>query len=108
MRVVEALFAVSLTALAASIAVISCESTSSPGGAPDGGSITPMLDGAVCACATPDCLPGCSDLPACKLTCISGEGEEGGATREWIDPCGNSDYAQTCPNGCADAATLCQ
>jgi hypothetical protein len=67
--------------------------------APDaGGSTRPTQDGTVCGCATPDCLPSCADLPACKLVCTA----EG--TREWVDPCGVVSYAQACASGCVDAA----
>jgi hypothetical protein len=79
------------------IAFSACNGATTAGSPDASGSTTPSQDGAVCACATPDCLPNCSDLPACKVVC-----EEGG-TRDWIDPCGNVDYAQACPNGCTDA-----
>src|SRR5580658_6742620 len=63
-----------------------------------GGSTMPTEDGAVCGCATPDCLPNCSDLPACKLVCSAA------GTVDWIDHCGLVNYAQACVAGCADAA----
>jgi hypothetical protein len=80
--------------------VVGC--TSAPPSEPDAGSTTPTEDGAVCACATPDCLPNCSDLPPCTLECF------GGVTLRWVDPCGMVDYAQNCPSGCLDAATYSQ
>ena len=73
--------------------------TSAPPGEPDSGSTTPTEDGAVCACATPDCLPNCSDLPPCKLECVDG------VTLRWVDSCGMVQYAQSCPSGCQDAAS---
>jgi hypothetical protein len=63
-----------------------------------GGSTTPTQDGALCACATPDCLPSCSDLPVCKLKC-AGEG-----VLQWVDSCGNIDYAQACAPSCLDGS----
>jgi hypothetical protein len=83
-----------------SLAIFAC--TTAPPGEPDAGSIVPTEDGAVCSCATPDCLPNCSDLPACTLTCYEG------VTLRWVDPCGNVQYAQNCPSGCQDAASYSQ
>jgi len=100
MRIVAVVLALaSLASLV--LAPLSCESTSSPSGS-DGGSTIPTEDGAICSCGTPDCLPNCSDLPACKLECVS----DGSAVRiNWVDPCGNTQFTQACPNGCTDAAT---
>ncbi len=61
-----------------------------------GGSTTPTEDGAVCACATPDCLPNCASLPACKQVCA------GGGVLDWVDSCGHTQYAQACVGRCAD------
>jgi hypothetical protein len=83
-----------------SLAIFAC--TTAPPGEPDAGSIVPTEDGAACSCATPDCLPNCSDLPACTLTCYEG------VTLRWVDPCGNVQYAQNCPSGCQDAASYSQ
>jgi hypothetical protein len=99
---VFALGFVAVTLALASLAALSCESSSSPTGSGDAGSALPSADGAVCACATPDCLPNCADLVPCAIVCVDG------SIRDWVDPCGNVDYAETCPNGCADAATACQ
>ena len=97
MRVVAGVLFLSSVAALAALGVFSCNgSTSSE--EDSGGSTTPMNDGAICACATPDCLPNCNDLPACKLECTP----EG--TRDWVDPCGQTQYTQVCPYGCNDAA----
>jgi hypothetical protein len=88
--------------LLVAISPLSCESTTSPSDSSDsGGSTIPTEDGAVCACANPDCLPNCSDLPTCKLVCVN---DSSGAKIDWLDPCGNTDYVQACANGCTDAA----
>jgi hypothetical protein len=80
---------------------LACESTSSPSEPDAGSTFVPTEDGATCACATPDCLPNCSTLPACKLVCVMGST---GAAVDWVDSCGNVQYTQACANGCADAA----
>jgi hypothetical protein len=80
--------------------VVAC--TSAPPAEPDSGSTTPTEDGAVCGCATPDCLPNCNDLPVCQLECADG------VTLRWVDPCGMVQYAQNCPSGCLDAASYTQ
>ena len=85
------------------LALAGCESTSSPPDPDASGTSTPTRDGAVCACATPDCLPNCSALPACTIQCV------GGVKVVWVDPCGNTQYVQSCMNGCTDASTAgCQ
>jgi hypothetical protein len=93
-----------LAALSFTSLVLACESTSSPSNPDAGGTIVPMDDGATCACASPDCLPNCSQLPACKLVCQT---SSSGAVLAWVDPCGGVQYSQACANGCADAAA-CQ
>ena len=86
--------------LALSLALLACEngSPSSQDSGPPG-SAFPEEDGALCACATPDCLPNCGDLPPCKLECSQE------SSLDWVDSCGGLQYAQACPNGCADAST---
>jgi hypothetical protein len=99
MRFVALVLALSLLPLLAALATTSCESSSSPSGSDAGGTIVPTADGAVCGCASPDCLPNCSDLPSCKVVCENGE------TIIWVDPCGKTQYAEACANGCVDAAS---
>jgi len=80
--------------------------TSSSSDASSDGSILPVEDGAVCGCASPDCLPNCIDLPACKVECTSetnGVGD-GGDLLVWLDPCGKIQFTQPCPNGCTEAS----
>lgn len=98
MRVVSGVLFLSSVAALAALGVFSCNGSTST--APEGGSTTPTEDGAICACATPDCLPNCNDLPACKLECT----DEG--TRIWVNPCGTIQYAQVCANGCTDAGIV--
>ncbi len=86
-----------------------CTSDSSPSTPDSGGNVFPTEDGALCACATPDCLPNCSDLPQCKVVCENGNDADLGAAVTFSDSCGNIDYVQACASGCADAATpACQ
>lgn len=104
--VVVALVAAGSVAQFAPLLLLSCESSSSPP-APDASStIVSTEDGAICACATPDCLPNCSDLPACKIECVT---EASGTLLDWVDPCGTVQYTQACTTGCSDAApSTCQ
>jgi hypothetical protein len=96
MRIVAMVFVLRSLPL---LAVLSCQSAASPAGSDAGGTTIPSEDGAVCSCASPDCLPNCSDLPACKIECVLGE------RLAWVDPCGNTNYAEPCTNGClVDAA----
>ena len=86
------------------LSLVSCTTQSAPPPTEDsGGTILPEADGAVCACASPDCLPNCSDLPACKVVCNSV------GSLVWTDACGNIQYVENCANGCVDASPVrCQ
>lgn len=92
-----------VTAAAGLSSVASCNNASSAS-QDGGGSTFPVADGQLCACQTPECLPNCSDLPVCVLTCTDENGPDGGATLLWLDPCGKTQYAQVCAPGCADAS----
>jgi hypothetical protein len=99
-----------LLLLAPLILLSACSSSSGPSsGDVDGAAPLPTQDGAVCACATPDCLPNCSNLPPCMLFCENGA-DGGMALLEYIDPCGHIDFTQQCTASCAaDASTpACQ
>jgi hypothetical protein len=89
---------VTLALFVALFAPLACQSASSPSEPDASDGTLPTEDGAVCACASPDCLPNCSHLPACKLECTNG------VKIDWLDPCGHTQYTQSCPNGCTDAA----
>jgi hypothetical protein len=85
------------------LAIVACESSSSPPEPDASGTVAPTNDGSVCACASPDCLPNCKDLPPCTLECVDG------LKLAWVDPCGNTQYAENCDAGCTDAGTpACQ
>ncbi len=105
--VVVALCSFSLVAVVnAPLALVACNGSATPGAPDAGGGGRSAVDGALCGCATPDCLPSCSDLPACTLVCKPDVGGDAGATLDWVDPCGLTQYAQACAGGCTDAGTL--
>ena len=95
-----ALASLASLALSVPLTLVSCESSSSPTAADASFTTISTEDGATCGCASPDCLPNCSNLPACKITCVSGPDE---TVLDWVDPCGTIQYTQACANGCTDA-----
>ena len=105
---------VPLTSIPLAALPAGCGGAVTPTNEDAGGSTFPVEDGAACGCASPDCVPNCSDLPPCKLECTAdfdadttGDGGgAGGATLVWVDSCGVIQYAESCPNGCQGASPL--